>query len=114
MPFPSRFKPLLELTFADLTKPDYLWLTYSVCGCDHDSCGWHGWVLEAIFARSITVQPTGTGDALLPSSGDSCPRCGRPLFRTAASVRFEPSAAQVPVHGEPHEDYDPAPMEYEP
>lgn len=114
MPFPLRFKPLLELTLADLTMPDYLWLTYAVCGCEHESCGWHGWVPEAVFARSATTQPTGTGDALLPSCGEACPSCGKPLFRTAASVRFEPSVSQVPAHGEPHVAYEVGPIEYEP
>jgi hypothetical protein len=114
MPYPLRFKPLLELELNDVPRPDYAWLVYAVCGCDDGACGWHGWVIDSVFQRSATRHPTGTGDALLSSSFDRCPDCGRSLFRTAASMRFEPSALQEPVHGRAGIDYEVAPMEYEP
>lgn len=114
MAFPRKFKELLESGLSDVEKPDYAWLTYAVCGCSADACGWAGWVIEAAFRRTEKHFPTGTGDKALQAIGSSaCPRCGKELFRTAASIRFEPSEDQTPVHGVPGVDYDVEPMEYE-
>ena len=112
MAFPAKFKDSLELTLEEVERPDYLWLTYAVCGVYEDSCGWEGWVPEAIFRETAERHPTGTGDKLLPGLEDLCPRCGKRLFRTAASLRFEVSDEQTPVR-EPGKDYEVAQMEYE-
>ena len=113
MPFPRKFQYLLDLRPADVELPDYAWLVYGVCGVEQDSCGWAGWVIEAVFQRDGRLHPTGTGDKLLSADdGLQCPKCGRDLFRTE-SVRMEPSADQKPPHGYPGIDYEVAPMEYE-
>lgn len=114
MAFPRKFKKLLELELSDVEKPDYVWLTYAVCGGSADACGWAGWAIEAAFSFTSEHYPTGTGDKLLEALDDlTCPRCGKDLFRTAASIRFEPSEDQTPVHGLPGVDYDVVPREYE-
>jgi hypothetical protein len=113
MPFPRKFKDRLELELQDLERPDYLWLTYAVCGVEMDSCGWEGWISEAVFRGTDMRHPTGTGDKLLPMREYSCADCGKPLFRTSASLRFEVSEDQTPVGGVPGEDYDVADMEYD-
>ena len=114
MPFPARFKSLIESTVADVPCPDYAWASYSVCATTDDSCGWAGWVLEAAYRLSAVRQPTGTGDTLLPTSFEHCPECGKPLFRTSVSIRLVPSASQEPVHGKPGVAYEVAPTAYEP
>ena len=39
MPFPKKFKLLLEPDPASVSRPDYAWLCYAVCACDADACG---------------------------------------------------------------------------
>lgn len=114
MPFPMKFRHLLELTLNEVDVPDYAWLTYAVCGVTEDACGWNGWILESLFKKTDKHYPTGTGDKSLPIDNEEqlCPRCRRQLFRTDATIRFERSADQTPIHGEPGVDYDTSPMEY--
>lgn len=113
MLFPRRFQQLLETQLDDLDVPDYAWLRYSVCATEPESCGWAGWTIEAVYHKTGEVLPTGTGDKLLSAlDAQVCPRCGRPLFRTAAGLRLEPSADQQEIHGVPGVDYEVVPMEY--
>jgi len=114
MAYPIKFKDLLELELDDLEKPSYLWLTYAVCGCDSDACGWAGWIIDSVFSESEEHHNTVTGDKIISSADSSqCPKCGKELFRTAASIRFEPSINQEPIYGEPGVDYEVTPLEYE-
>jgi hypothetical protein len=71
--------------------PDYFVMTYAVCGCSKDACGWGGWMIEAAFKRTEKKDwPTYTGDKLLNAFDlQLCPRCGRETFRTGASVIVE-------------------------
>lgn len=114
MSFPKKSRPLLETELSDLDRPDYAWLTYAACAVTPQACGWAGWILESIF-RHVGQPDAGTAkDELLP--GDyryKCPRCGRQLFRTAATLRFDRSSDQRHPHGEPGIDYKEKPMEYE-
>jgi hypothetical protein len=111
MPFPKKFKPLLESHPAE--TPDYVWMVYAVCGVEPESCGWHGWVLEGAYRATGAQHATGTGDQLVDSDSDlRCPSCGRALFRTDAAVRFDRSPQQAPVHGTPGTDYEVKPLSY--
>jgi hypothetical protein len=112
VPFPTKFRALIETTLDGVEKPDYLWMTYSVCACSADACGWAGWTIEAAFKKSRRPHPTGTGDKLLSAQDhQNCPVCGRDLFRTEASVKYEPSADQTtPAAGTPIVS---VPLEYE-
>src|SRR5271155_549210 len=38
--FPDKFRALLETTEADLLVPDRVWISFAVCACEKDSCGW--------------------------------------------------------------------------
>lgn len=103
MAFPLKFKALLETKRAQVEEPTLVWITYAVCGMEQDSCGWGGWILEA------AKGPSGN----LPAYTDQvCPQCGKVLFRTAASVKFEPSDDQTPELV-PGIDYEKEPREYE-
>lgn len=107
MAFPKKFKHLLELKKEGVELPDYAWLTYSVCACEKDSCGWGGWTIEAVFKKNST------DDQKLSADDDQkCPECGKDLFRTNVSIKFEPSKDQAPklVSGV---DYESVPIEYE-
>lgn len=107
MILPAKYRHLRDLTASDIEQPDYAWLTYAVCGVADDACGWHGWIIEALFKQTEKRYPTGTGDKLLDADDcDACPRCGGALFRTEVSVRFERSADQTPVHGRAGVDYE--------
>ena len=111
--FPRKFKQLLELETKDVETPDYVWLVYAVCACDRDSCSWGGWIIEAAFKITGQKHHTGTGDKALSSdTTQTCPSCGKKLFRTAAAVRFEPAEDQTPIWIE-GVDYESSPMEYE-
>ncbi len=114
MGFPRKFKALLETKLNDVESPDYLWLTYAVCAMSTDACGWGGWIVDGAFKKTDEKHPTGTGDKLLNTACEAkCPQCGKDLFRTEASVRYEPSEDQTPVHGLPGVDYDVSPIEYD-
>lgn len=107
MTFPEKYQDLRDVTARDVEQPDYAWLTYAVCGVADDACGWHGWIIEALFKRTEKRYPTGTGDKLLDAyDSEACPRCRGVLFRTEVSVRFERSADQTPVHGRVGVDYE--------
>ena len=108
--FPRKFEALLETKLPDVEAPDYACLTYAVCGCEEDACGWGGGVLEAVFKADGADHPTSTGDRVLESDERwTCPRCTKPLFRTRASVRVETTGPIPPARF----DYETAPMEYE-
>ena len=114
MAFPAKFRHLLELTAADVERPDYVWLSYAVCAVTADGCGWGGWTIEAAFRRDGQRHPTSTGDRVLSAADEQvCPRCGRETFRTEAELRVEPSADQSSSKLRPGGDYDVMPMEYE-
>ncbi len=108
MPLPPKFKYLLELTYEQVERPSYVWLNYAVCGCEADSCGWQGWIVESAFVRR-----EGEDDLLLPADDHlDGPNCRKPLFRTEVTYRFEPSEDQThPLI--PGVDYEETPMEYE-
>lgn len=103
MSFPKKFKNLIELKREDVELPDEAWLTYAVCACEDDACGWQGWIIESL-ARG--------GKQLSADTGQKCPACGRMLFRTEASVRCVPSRDQSKTLV-PGRDYDVSPIEYD-
>jgi hypothetical protein len=114
MPFPRKFRYLLEPDPAMVPKPDYVWLAHAVCATDTSACGWAGWITEGIFRKTSERFPTSTGDQLLDApEHDSCPRCGHPLFRTGIDVRCEPSVDQSRPEGKAGTDYEPGALEYE-
>jgi hypothetical protein len=96
MPISSDIKSLTNTSFLNVEKPDYVCLTYAVCRIGKESCGWGGWIIEAAFKinknkRSNTV----TGDKLvLSDSTQRCPVCGKMLFRTDVSGKYDYSLDQ--------------------
>jgi hypothetical protein len=113
MPFPRKFKQLLELKLKDIEAPDYVLLTYAVCACEKDSCGWGGWMIEAAFKKDTKKHLNSTGDKVLSAVMDQvCPVCGKDTFRTEASIKLIPSNDQTKVLIEGR-DYESIPIEYE-
>lgn len=106
MAFPRKFKKLLERTAEDVEAFDEAWITWAVCGCEKESCGWEGWILEAV----LKTRPKRR--ALPSDTRQICPACGLMLFRTGVSVRVVRSTDQTP-HLIPGVDYDVAEMEWE-
>ena len=90
MCFPKKFKNKLEITKNDVVIPDFVWLTYSVCGAEEDSCGWEGWKIEwAAKENSRKDDSSSTGDTTLPADTyQICPNCKKQLFRTEASCKY--------------------------
>jgi hypothetical protein len=112
MKFPRKYKNLLEIELKDVEIPDYVWLVYAVCACNKDSCGWRGWMIEFAAKKNKKNHPTSTGDKFLSAMDNQiCPKCGRVLFRTGASIKLEPSKDQTPPLKEGI-DYDVIPIEY--
>lgn len=106
MPFPLKFKDLIELSADQVEKPSNVWLNYGVCAARDDSCGWQGWVIDRVESKHGDVV------TVLPSDEDlNCPRCGNPLFRTEANHKFELSRDQS-AKLIPDVDYEVAPIIY--
>jgi len=103
MDFPQKFKKDLESERGDVLEPDDVWLTYAVCGVEHRSCGWKGWILESAKKQGIELSA---------QTDQKCPNCKMTMFRTNASIRYLPALDQsVPlVDGV---DYESEPIEYE-
>jgi len=113
MPFPAKFRHLIERTAAEVESPDYVWLAYAVCAVTTEGCGWEGWMIEAAFRRDGAKHPTGTGDRLVNAANEqTCPRCGRETFRTEVALRLEPSTDQSPP-SRLGIDHEVAPTEFE-
>jgi hypothetical protein len=73
MPFPEKYKHLLEITLDQLEKPKKAVLTYAVCAYEDNACGWQGWIIEAIASN----------EKFLPADTDQrCPVCNGLLYRT--------------------------------
>ena len=111
MAFPKKFKELIEIDVGDVPTPDYAWLTYAVCACSADACGWGGWMIESVMTETPQGMPHDKG-SLSAVDKQKCPECGRETFRTGATVRLEPSADQNP-RLKAGVDYEVAPIEYE-
>jgi hypothetical protein len=107
-----KFQGLLEIELKDIDVPDYGWVTYSVCGITPEACGCQDWILESLFkGDGITRSASGGSGKILSMDNTEqlCPRCGRKLFRTRASLRLVPSVDQAPPQGEQELDYDTVP-----
>lgn len=113
MGFPRKFKDLLEIELEDVAAPDYCWLTYSVCGCEPDSCGWGGWTIEVAAQFDENGAPRSAHKHKLTAVNEQkCPDCGKETFRTGATIRLEKSADQEPEL-KPGVDYELAPIKYD-
>jgi len=106
MAFPLKFKNRLELTRADVDLPLEAWIVYAVCGCEHDSCGWEGWMIECVFSGK---DPEKT---LKCMNEQICPVCRKRVFRTDTQIRMVYSDDQSGsfVVGK---DFESMPMKYE-
>lgn len=108
MAFPRKFKELLQIEQEDVEKPEEAWLTYAVCATEKDSCGWGGWMLEALW-KNTSEKP----QFLNANDEQICPRCGRETYRTGAGYRFTLSPDQTPIGVVAGVDYEDSPIEYE-
>jgi hypothetical protein len=83
MPFPEKFRALIELTEGQVTVPDFVYLSYGVCAAEEDSCGWGGWIIEG--ATNLLRDKEVTVEA---DTEQRCPVCGKQVFRTEVLKRF--------------------------
>ncbi|MEM0967246.1 MAG: hypothetical protein AAGJ81_13960 [Verrucomicrobiota bacterium] len=107
MGFPKKFKEKLEKEISDVECFEGAWITWAVCGCSEDACGWEGWILEDVFSGV-----KGNREHHSASTNQICPVCGQDLFRTGASVKVKPDSDQTPdlIEGV---DYETSPIEYD-
>ena len=111
--FPLKFKQLIETQRGDIELPDVVWLVYAVCACEHDSCGWTGWLIEALYKKEEKNTAGEAGKRLLSANYEQkCPNCHKQLFRTDISLQLEVSTNQTPIHGIAGVDYEVAKIEY--
>jgi hypothetical protein len=90
MSFPLKFKHLLEKKKESVEPFDGAWITLAVCGCEVNSCGWEGWILEDVFKKE------GDETKHLPAQTDQiCPRCSKVLFRTEVQYKVKISEDQA-------------------
>lgn len=106
--FPKKFRDLIEAEPGDVARPVVAFLVYSVCAVDKDSCGWAGWALDGVFREYSREQ-----QETLPQIETTCPCCGKNLFRTIVSYRFDLSPAQQTFGLVEGVDYETDPIEYE-
>lgn len=95
MAFPRKFQKLIETRLGDVEHPDYVLLTYAVCACDSDSCGWGGWILEGAFKDDSSRKRDGR--VLSGDYSQKCPQCGKNTFRTDATLELHPASDQSRV-----------------
>jgi hypothetical protein len=105
MPFPKKFRDLIELTESQVTLPDYVWLSYAVCACKQDSCGWGGWIIESVWKEV----PGGKDMPLQADTEQRCPRCDKQLFRTEIEKQFRLNPDSGPKITYPYES---SPIEF--
>tara|TARA_S200002703_G_scaffold138384_1_gene128565 strand:+ start:858 stop:1196 length:339 start_codon:yes stop_codon:yes gene_type:complete len=106
MSFPVKFKDLLEKKKGSVEPFEGAWITWAVCGCEDDSCGWEGWILEDVFKKNEGKIKH------LPSQTDQiCPRCSKELFRTEVQYKVRLDEDQTPERIEGI-DYESAPITY--
>jgi hypothetical protein len=84
MPFPEKFRSLIELSEKRLIVPDFLWLSYAVCAVQEDSCGWQGWILESVEKGDMESK----GTQVSADTEQRCPVCNLPLYRTGVEKQF--------------------------
>jgi hypothetical protein len=107
MPFPIKFKDRLELTRKDVKIPSEAWIVYAVCGCEKESCGWEGWMIESATLKSADDEVS------LPCMNEQiCPNCGKAVFRTDTQTKMQYSNDQSGLLI-PGVDFETAPIEYE-
>ncbi len=105
MPFPEKFRKLIELREEQVTIPDYVWLAYGVCGAEEDSCGWQGWIIESAWkiveGKEVEVKADAEQD---------CPICSKQVYRTEVEkcFRFDPNAGP-----KLNSSYETAPLSFE-
>jgi len=104
MSFPLKFRGLLETKPGDVSVPAEIWLSFAVCGVSHESCGWAGWIIESVTDKD--------GKQLSAAMEHICERCGKPLFRTAVSIKAVLATDQTPTL-QAGVDYGVVPMQYE-
>jgi hypothetical protein len=110
MPFPKKFKKLIETTTDDIEIPDFVWLAYSVCACTSEACAWSGWIVEGALKKIKQKNSTSSGDKSLPIADESqiCPNCGHELFRTSVSIKYVKAKDQK----HPFKDVKTLPIKY--
>jgi formamidopyrimidine-DNA glycosylase len=106
MPFPEKFRPLVELRESQVSIPDHVWLSYAVCAVDEDSCGWGGWIIESAWK---TVGETQEEVEVAADTDQRCPMCGKELFRTEVEKQFRFNPDAGPKIDYP---YETAPIEF--
>jgi len=85
MPFPDKFRDLIELREKQVDVPDYVWLAYAVCATEEDSCGWQGWIIESAWKQRKGNQ----ADSEVKADAEQlCPDCGKLLFRTEVEKQY--------------------------
>jgi hypothetical protein len=104
MPFPERFRALIETHEEQVAIPDYVWLAYAVCAVDEDSCGWGGWIIESAWKVSDQEEVEVRAEA-----DQVCPQCGKLLFRTEVEKQFRLNPEAGPKIDFP---YETAPIEF--
>lgn len=85
MPFPEKFRKLIELREEEIVVPDYVWLSYAVCVVEEESCGWRGWIIES--AWKLVGESLKEVDVEADTE-QRCPICGRQVYRTGIEKQF--------------------------
>src|SRR5689334_22688402 len=92
MPFPQKFRGLIEIREDEVNIPDIVYLSYSVCAVGNESCGWGGWTIES----AKRVMDDAEQEVFEADTGQKCPRCGRDLYR-AITKQFRLNSDWEPV-----------------
>jgi hypothetical protein len=100
MPYPKKFRHLIDLDTSAFELPTRAWIEYCVCATETDSCGWQGWTLS--WAEGVA----GRGHRLPADDRQRCPRCHRGLYGVGSELAFalvakRPEPLDVEVVGEP-------------
>jgi hypothetical protein len=95
MSFPKKFKKRLMLERHQLELvPETAVITYAVCGTEKKSCGYEGWIIEALYK--------GKGAKIIQAPIDDsqkCPHCRLQMFRTGIQYFFKRGRPALPPKG---------------
>ena len=87
--FPKKFASILEPKTKDVIKPNRAFLEFAACGVTPKSCGWTGWIIEAV--EKLTVRKGVADRHILPADDEClCPKCGKAIYRTGLGMWFAP------------------------
>ena len=99
MPFPEKFRALIEVREDQVTIP-----ALAILRClrgRRGACGWGGWIIESAWK----TMGESSKEAVKADTEQRCPVCGKQVFRTEVEKQFRFNPDAGPKMDYPFEHY---------